>query len=37
MLNFYVEYINSDDVTTFCLYLMNKMRRTHFEIRSRGI
>ena len=37
MLNFYVEYINSDDVTTFCLYLMNKMRRTHFGIRSRGI
>ena len=28
------EYINSDDVITFCLYLTNKIRRNLIKIRS---
>ena len=26
LINFCVEYINADDVITFCLYLMNQMQ-----------
>ena len=26
-----MEYINADDVITFCLYLMNKMRSNLFK------
>ena len=28
------EYINADDVITFCLYLMSKMRGNFIKIRS---
>lgn len=37
VINFCVEHINSDDVKTFCLYLMNKMRRNRIEIRPCGV
>ena len=30
-------YINADDVITFCIYLMNKMRRKLVKIRSCAI
>ena len=32
LINFGVEYINSDDVITFYLYLMNKLRRILIKI-----
>ena len=32
LINFCVEYINSDDVITFCLYLMNKLWRILIKI-----
>ena len=32
-----LEYINADDVLTFCLYLMNKMLLNLFKIRSCAI
>ena len=33
----YVEYINTDEVIAFCLYLMNKMHRNFIKIRSCAI